>query len=120
MLAGAPRGSENQRLTFYRDLIVSLRERLDLSDSTSGRPVPRVAPIRSITVDITNTDEPTRRVPRNNGLGSIDATLNTLLSNRQGRPLVDGTSTLVETNHSVEGTAGGVTICASRSSNFGF
>lgn len=102
MLAGAPRGSENQRLTFYRDLIVSLRERLDLSDSTSGRPVPRVAPIRSITVDITNTDEPTRRVPRNNGLGSIDATLNTLLSNRQGRPLVDGTSTLVETNHSVE------------------
>ena len=102
MLAGSPRGPGNVRLTFYRDLIGSLRERLDLPDSASGTLVPLFAPIRSITGDITNTDEPTRRVPKDNGLGSIDAMLNTLLANRQGRRLVDGTSTLVETNHSAE------------------
>jgi hypothetical protein len=102
MLAGGPRGGADPRLALYRELISSLRERLGLPDTTSGTLVPRFAPIRSFSADVTATNQPTRLIPRNNGIGSIDAALNTLLENRQGRPLVDGGSTLLESNHAIE------------------
>ncbi|HKW48862.1 MAG TPA: capsule assembly Wzi family protein, partial [Gemmatimonadaceae bacterium] len=97
-LAGDP---QDVRASFFRELIRSLRNRLDLPDSMAGL-VPVVAPIRSVGVDVTGTNQPTRQIPLTNGLGSIDGTLNTLLLNREGRPLVHGTSAIVESNHTFE------------------
>lgn len=89
---------------FYHELIQSLRERLNLPDSLEGRSgvVPRFEPLRALAIDVTQTDQPTRAVPENNGIGAIDASLNSLLAFRQGRPLVDGTSSIIESNHSLE------------------
>src|SRR5205823_8671420 len=67
-----------------------------------GRLRPEGAHIRAIGVDLTGTNEPTRLLPDSNGIGHIDARLNTLLSYRQGRLLVDGASTLIESSHAVE------------------
>ena len=103
MLAGTPIATSNPHIEFLRELIVSLRERLDLPESANERLVPRFAAIRSLSADLTSTDQPTRLIPRNNGIGAIDAKLNTLLENRQGRPLVQGENALVESTHSLEG-----------------
>lgn len=101
-LAGGPQDARAARLAFLRELIQSLRNRLELPDSLGPPLVPEIAPIRSVGVDVTGTNQPTRLIPRTNGLGSIDGSLNTLLFNRQGRPLVDGTSVIAESNHSFE------------------
>jgi hypothetical protein len=103
-LAGDARGQRQERLVFFRELIASLRERLDLPDSipSNGGLPPKLAPIRTLSFDIVRTDQPTRVVPRNNGLGTIDATLNTMLPYRQGRPVVDGTSAFLESYHTLE------------------
>ena len=100
-LPGQPRARLAARLKFFHELISSLRERLELADSAS-RLVPEFAPVRSVVMDLTKTDAPTRLIPRDNGIGSIDAPLNTFLENRQGRRLVDGTSGLFESVHSLE------------------
>ena len=104
-LAGNLVGQFDDRFAFYRDLIASLRERLDLPDSTSSngsRIARQFAPIRTLSLDVTRTDQPTRVIPPDNGLGGIDAALNTLLLYRQGRPGVTGTTALLETSHSFE------------------
>jgi hypothetical protein len=61
-----------------------------------------IASLRSVTIDAVRTDAATRGVPATNGLGSIDARLNPLLSNRQGRTPTAGSSALLETTHSFE------------------
>ena len=96
--------TELPRSAYYRELIQRLRERLELPDSLSGsdRLIPSFRPFADATVDVTTTDQPTRDVPRDNGLGEIHATLNSLLALRQGRPVVAGTTALLESNHSLE------------------
>lgn len=103
-LAGDARGRAAGRLAFFRELITSLRERLNLPDSllNGGRLIPDYAPIRSLTLDATATDQPTRLIPRDNGLGTIDGKLNTMLPYRQGRPAVDGATTFLESTHTFE------------------
>src|SRR5690242_18335388 len=100
------RSGSSERLPYYRELIASLRERLELPDrasfGTEGRLDTQAKPLRVLSSDFTRTDQPTRLIPRDNGIGSIDASLNTLLANRDGRPLSDGSSALVESVHSLE------------------
>ena len=92
-----------QRSAYVEQLINSLRDRLELPDSGATLPLAtEFAPIRTITLDQTQTDQPTRLIPRDNGLGGIDATLNTLLELRQGRPLAQGYNAYLETNHTLE------------------
>lgn len=93
-----------RRLEFLGELIASLRSRFDLPDSvTEGARLPTiVAPLLAVSLDAIRSDAPTRAVPGTNGLGSIDARLNPLLANRQGRTPTAGTSGLLETFHSVE------------------
>ncbi|HEY2852883.1 MAG TPA: capsule assembly Wzi family protein [Gemmatimonadaceae bacterium] len=101
--AGASRAISPQRVAYVDDVLSSLRERLELPDSGSMLPLTtEFAPIRVVTLDQTQTDQPTRLVPPDNGLGGIDATLNTLLELRQGRPLAQGYNGYLETNHTVE------------------
>jgi len=98
------RNSEPSRLTFLSEVIASLRSRFEIPDSSdgSGRLADNLAPIRSMMVDGVRSDAPTRLVPATNGLGSIDARLNPLLGNRQGRTPIAGSSVLLETSHSIE------------------
>ena len=95
---------EKARLNFLGQLIAALGSRFDvpISASDSGTLPDRVAPLRSITLDGVRSDAPTRLVPRTNGLGSIDARLNPLLANRQGRTPIAGSSALLESSHSIE------------------
>lgn len=95
---------EDARIPFLRELLESLRSRFRLPDSSSesGRLTAVVAPIRSVALDGIRSDGPTRLVPTSNGLGSIDAQLNPLLANRQGRSPSAGSSALLETSHSIE------------------
>ena len=90
--------------TFAEQLLTSLRRRLDLADTGSarGRLAPRFVPLHSVTLDLTKTDQLTRLIPRQNGIGQIDARLNTLLSNRQGRFLSTGSNALLESSHGLE------------------
>jgi hypothetical protein len=104
-LAGNLSSPDNGPLSFYRELVASLRERLDLPESTLNsetRLRTAFTPIRTLSLDITRTDQPTRLIPLDNGLGGIDGVLNTLLLYRQGRPGVDGTTALLETSHTLE------------------
>lgn len=97
-------GSGNAQSNYIRERIQALRTRLGLPpDSMNGSSVlPEFAPLRSITLDLTQTDQPTRLVPVNNGLGAIDASLNTLLAMRQGRRLVQGSNAFLESTHTLE------------------
>ncbi|MCP5468658.1 MAG: hypothetical protein H7A32_05255 [Deltaproteobacteria bacterium] len=52
----------------------------------------------SVELDYLGTISPSRTIP-NNGIGSIDAQINPLLNNRQGRRLVDGQNLGLETEH---------------------
>jgi hypothetical protein len=92
------------RAKFYAELVASLRQRLELSPDSAGRMSVKsaFAPIRSLSADGTYTDDPTRAVPADNGLGGINAHLNTMLDNRQGRPLSEGTTAVVESEHTLE------------------
>jgi capsule assembly protein Wzi len=87
---------------FVQQLLISLRERLDLPDSGEAGDGTTVSALRTVTLDVTQTDEPTRLVPPDNGIGAIDARLNTLLIDRQGRPLATGNDVLLETSHGIE------------------
>ena len=95
---------ESDRIPLMKELIESLRSRFNLPDSAAenGQPAPIVAPIRSLVLDGIRSDAPTRLVPNSNGLGSIDARLNPLLANRQGRTPTAGSSALLESSHTVE------------------
>ena len=99
----SPVFSEPKR-RFLSELLTSMRERLELPDSGAAVAglVPQFDAIRSTTLDLTSTDEPTRLIPPDNGLGGIDATLNTLLINRQGLVLGSGANAVLETTHSLE------------------
>jgi len=92
---------------FLRQLILAIRARFAIevtgqsrADRFSIRSL--VAPLRAVSVDVTQANSPTRSVPADNGLGTIDAVVNPLLSNRQGRPLVSGTNALVASEHVIE------------------
>ena len=96
--------AEEEQLRFLASLIAQVRERFD-GDSTSPRREGTrtlVQPLRSTSLDLTRTTAPTRRVPENNGLGAIDADLNTMLANRRGRPLVEGSNAIAATEHLFE------------------
>lgn len=73
--------------------------RLSGTDSVAGT---ELSPVRSATIDLTGTSSPTRLIPPSNGLGEIDADLNPLLANRQGRPLVQGGNLLLSTTHTYQ------------------
>ena len=57
--------------------------------------------LRSVRVDGLATDAPTRQVP-SNGLGAIEADLNTLTDYRLGRRLIPGGNLAVETEHAMQ------------------
>jgi hypothetical protein len=103
-LAGGPRAPDETQLAFFGEVIQSLRNRLNLPDSSppNERLTPELAPLRTFSIDVSSTDQPSRLIPRDNGLGGIDGRLNTLLFNRQGEPSIDGTSALVESYHTFE------------------
>jgi Capsule assembly protein Wzi len=90
--------------SFIEHLLVSIRERFELGDTGSAVAALRTQldPLRAITLDVTQTDQPTRLIPVDNGIGSIDARLNTLLIDRQGRPLSTGNDVFLETSHTLE------------------
>lgn len=96
--------TEATRLAFLSKLIASLRSRFEIPDSSdeNGRLADNVAPLRSVAVDGIRSDAATRLVPATNGLGSIDARLNPLLGNRQGRTPIAASSALLETSHTIE------------------
>ncbi len=56
-------------------------------------------PLEKTEVGVLATDSPSRIVPTSNGLGLIDAKINPLLQNREGRHLVNGANLALETNH---------------------
>lgn len=89
---------------FIERLLTSVRERFGLGDTGSAAAAlrPGVTALRQVTLDVSQTDEPTRLVPIDNGIGSIDARLNTLLIDRQGRPLSTGNDIVVETSHTLD------------------
>jgi hypothetical protein len=58
--------------------------------------------MHTLNVDVTQAETPTRAIPRDNGLGSIDGTLNPMLADRAGRPLVDGSNLLLASDHVFE------------------
>ena len=77
----------------------------DLDSSTAGIDSERsweLAPVRAASVDLTASSSATRAIPRTNGLGEIDASINPLLANRHGEPLVRGENLLVQTTHSLQ------------------
>ncbi|MFL5616677.1 MAG: capsule assembly Wzi family protein [Gemmatimonadaceae bacterium] len=92
---------------FLAELLVSIRQRFEIEaisgpGSTRLQIRPLREPIRALASEWTGTDSPWRAVPANNGLGTIDAEINPLLSNRQGRPLVDGSNVLLASEHVFE------------------
>ena len=95
----APHGA-----TFLGELIASLRSRFQIPEpSADDEMLPSsISPLREMTLDGIRSDAPTRLVPVSNGLGAIDARLNPLLGNRQGRTPIANSSALLETSHSIE------------------
>lgn len=55
--------------------------------------------VEDVTVDAITTNSPARTLNNNNGLGSIDAVINPLLQNQQGRHLIEGTNLSLESAH---------------------
>ena len=101
---GAGKTNTPRRAVFYRELVSTLQERLHLGDSLSmNAELPsRFALLRTASLDATRTDQPTRLIPSDNGLGNIDGWINSMLENRQGRALVEGLTTTLETTHALE------------------
>ncbi len=58
-----------------------------------------VKTLEQIRLDYTLLDSPARLVPPNNGLGSIDAVINPMVSYEEGRHIVDGNTLGLETTH---------------------
>ena len=101
-----PRLVRDKEARFLSDLLESIRNRFDLDsiggDSVRAHLSPTNHLLRSIGGDLTHVRSPTRVVPRDNGLGSIDAVVNPILANREGRPLSDGSNFLVGSLHHFE------------------
>lgn len=97
-------GEAANRTALGAQIIGSIEERLALVDGAPGEVgiANGSALLRTLSLDATATSQPTRLIPDSNGIGAIDARLNTLLANRQGRPLVRGASTLLESTHTLE------------------
>ena len=94
---------------YLRDLVATIRERLALANpngsklgDSSAASLVRTFPLRAASLDYTQTDGPTRRIPVSNGLGQIDASMNPLIAERLATPLVDGWNLTLMTNHVVE------------------
>lgn len=102
------RDSADARTLFLRGVLESVADRVCGTDEPSTAPadssclLPQMHLIRAASVDYTQTDGPTRRVPPSNGIGMIDATLNPLLSGRLGIPLREGGDLLIGTDHVFE------------------
>ena len=73
-----------------------------ISDSAASSPRAETRALDRVDVDFTVSNASDRRVPRDNGLGSIDAWIDPLTANRQGRLLRDGSSFDIETQHTLE------------------
>jgi hypothetical protein len=105
-VAVAKRERQQARLTLLREVIQTLKERIGLldnqGDSTAAAPSIRLTPLRELRVDLTRVTSESRPVPTTNGIGSIDAAINPLLSNLEGRPLNEGNNVLFQTNHDLE------------------
>ena len=65
----------------------------------------RVSPLHELRFDVLVTDAPTRPVPPN-GLGSVEADLNSLTDYREGRRWLTGTNIALEGEHSVQFPSG--------------
>ena len=65
----------------------------------------RASPLSQLRVDGLVTDAPSRAVPPN-GLGSVEADLNSLTDYREGRRLLTGANLALESEHSVQFPAG--------------
>jgi len=97
-------GRDARRLSVDEEIIASMEVQLGMIDSADAGPVleNQTAVLRTLSLDETATTQPTRLIPDSNGIGKINARLNTLLSERQGQPLVYGASTLLTSTHSLE------------------
>jgi len=93
-------------LAFLEEIVGGILERFDVYsavDAVSERgKALRVEPLRAIGLELSRVDSPTRPIPASNGLGWIDAELNTLLANRRGRPLTEGWNVVAGTAHLLE------------------
>ena len=106
---GPPSPQHGAYSAFLRQLVLEIRARFAIEmtgqsrvDRFSIRPL--VSPLHAVSMDVTQANSPTRSVPADNGLGTIDAVVNPLLSNRQGRSLVSGTNALLASEHIFEST----------------
>ena len=79
------------------------RARLEEQDSTTVAPRV-VAPLAAVDGEGAVLSSPARRVPFG-GLGPIDAVTNPLAENRAGRPLPDGGTAALESEHVIEPTS---------------
>jgi hypothetical protein len=61
-------------------------------------------PVEKVDVDLTFAASPARVLNNDNGLGKIDAVINPLLQNREGRHLVEGSNLSLESAHWVRVT----------------
>jgi hypothetical protein len=55
-----------------------------------------------VSLDVTSSRSSARAVPADNGIGTIDAWIDPLTADREGRMLFDGTTDAIETNHTLE------------------
>ncbi len=76
-----------------------LVDRGDIEGETKGI---RIHPLEQVQFDYTLLDSPFRDVPAANGIGNIDARINPLVANREGRHYVDGNTLGLETTHRVK------------------
>ena len=94
-----------QRRVFLQSLVEAMRSRFGIEfgpDSSRLYIRPVVQPLRELAVDVTRAQSPSRPIPNDNGLGSISGSLNPLLSNREGRRLVDGSNFVLSSEHVIE------------------
>ena len=87
-------------------LLVSLAvEVAQLDGVADGHAGIRASPLRELRIDGLVTDAPSRAVPPN-GLGSVEADLNSLTDYRGGRRTLTGANLALESEHSVQFPAG--------------
>ena len=99
--------SSLHRLRSLEELLATLRadyaDELALFDSSAAQPV-RLHTLDRVNLDWSSVSNSARPVPADNGIGAIDAWVNPLGSNRQGRLLRDGSAVALETSHRFEFT----------------
>lgn len=94
-------GQSLAELAIRRLLAAFPAEVADLDGAPRSDGVEHWTPLRSLRLDGLATDAPTRAVP-SNGLGAVEASLNTLTDHREGRRLLPGANLALESEHAVQ------------------